>query len=346
MSDLDKFGVAMIHCGDSPHPVHQGFAEVVEADLYKVDSPSLFGPEGSIPSEIYNGFRLPNYDIYIAEGTRSLYGALAGQISKDSTLIYLAADQSLYELQNLEQQQSMLNRLISEYGMGLLKFYFNRYIDGVISVSDFIARSTTNILNVPTRVSNAYIQPDVFDSLGDISPSLDQNTAITIGAYEDYKGQDIMPEVWRGVREQYPNAELYLIGSGYPDFLDNTPGIKVCGFVEDLGDVLSKASVYIHPARADAFPVSVLEGLRAGLPAIVTSTTGTKSAVYSLDRNMMVERDVEEITNSILIYFAEPLSVRQNLSGKARKVGSQYNKESKQKQFRYRFEELVSEIRC
>ena len=85
---------------DEPHPAHAGFANAIDADLLSLNEYSLdqLGLRYSIPEEILNGLRIPKYDVYIAEGTRALYGSLLAQIKNNSTLIYLAGDMSLYKL--------------------------------------------------------------------------------------------------------------------------------------------------------------------------------------------------------------------------------------------------------
>lgn len=337
--------VAMLHCGESPHPAHQGFADSIGAEWYNLDTFPEQSARGTIPVELFNGLRLDGYDVYIAEGTRSLYGALVNRIGSNSKLIYLAADQVLYQLQHRnDRNRSIVNRLISQYGMPLLKLTFNRYIDGVITISEFASGYTREFLKMPVRIAHPYIQPEVFAQLGQVTPDLEEKVAVTIGSYTWYKGQDILPDVWEYVRREHSNAELHLVGSGYPQKLEKIPGVTVRGYVESIPDVLSDASLYIHPARAEAFGVSVVEALRAGVPALVTSTTGAESVVRSINRGMVAERSVEELANSIIEYFDKPIDHRNSLSLAAREQGSRFDSPSRKATFRDEFNELLARV--
>lgn len=333
--------VAMLHCGDSPHPAHQGFADAVNADLYGLNRVPVEGISNTIPAEILRGLQVNSYDIYIAEGTRALYGAIASQLAKDSLLIYLAADQSLFELQHYDGGSRFVNRLISRYGMELMKKTFSRFIDGVIAVSNFVADYTREMIDVPVRIAHPYIQPNIYQQLDAVSPSLRKKTAITVGSYSWYKGQDILPGVWARVQDEHPNAELYLVGSGYPSHFNNISGITVCGYVSDLPAALSRAALYVHSARADAFPVSVLEGLRAGLPAVVTTTTGTKSVVESVNEEMVSKRSVDGISTAIINYFDTSFEKRQSMSQSARVNSSPFDRDSRKSAFAEEFKKLI-----
>ncbi len=340
--------VAMIYHGESPHPAHHGFANVVNADLLSLDRYSLprLSLESSVPEEIANGILLPDYDIYIVEGTRALYGALANQLISDSTLIYLAGDQALYKLLNPSYEHtSTLNSLISEFGMGPLRYMVNKYINGIIAVSNFSLGYTTEVVTgKPSAVANPYIQPDLFEELGQITPDLTNKTAITVGSFDRYKGQDLLVTAWQGVRREHPDAQLKLVGEGYPQSLEETPGVEVLGYVDDLPDALASASLYVQPSRMDNFPVSVLEALRAGLPAIVTETTGNKSVIKQIDEHMITSTTIESIESGIVRYFNQPLSRRKDLSETARVHGSTFDCRSQKDAFQSAFCHVINEL--
>lgn len=340
--------VAMIYRGEDPHPAHWGFAEAVNADLLSLNRFSLdrVGLENSIPGEILNGVLLPDYDIYLVEGTRALYGAFANQLVSDSILIYLAGDQALYKLLDSSyEHRSELNSLISRYGMKPLKYVFNKYIDGIIAVSEFSLEYTTEIVTgKPSAVANPYIQPGLFDDLGEVTPDVTSKTAITVGSFAKYKGQDILVDAWQRVRREHPTAQLKLVGTGYPSSLGENPGVEVLGYVEALPDSLASASLYVQPSRMDNFPVSVLEALRAGLPAVVTETTGNKTVVEEIDEEMVVEPTVDGIASGINRYFDLPESRREEMSSMARTRGSTFDSESRREAFQSAFRRVVDEI--
>lgn len=340
--------VAMIYRGENPHPAHRGFAKAINADILSLDRYSLdrYGLKHSIPEEILNGAILPEYDVYIAEGTRALYGALTNQSISDSILIYLAGDQALYKLNNNSYiNESHLNSIISSFGMSVLKKLFNKYIDGVIAISDFTAEYTSSILpNKPIEIAHPYIQPSLYKRLGNVTPALDEKVAVTIGAYTKYKGQDILAKSWPLVRKKHSSAELKLIGTDYPSQLEDIPGVSVLGYIDDLSIPFSAASLYIQPSRVDGFAVTVVEAMRAGIPPIVTTTTGSKSEAQKISNHLITEASEEELANSINKYFSLSKSDRRDFSHTARELGSCFDSKSRRYIFKHKFYELISKI--
>lgn len=344
---LDDLAIAWVYRGDSPHPAHAGFAESIGADLVGLDRIRLPKIHESIPEEILNGVFMPDYDVYVVEGTRAMYGMLASQLVRNGTLVYLAGDQAVYKLTEDDYElQSPLNRLISRYGIGTMRRLFTRYVDGVMAVSEFSAEYTQRVIaNKPTRVANPYIvSDDLFEALGDVEPSLESNVVVTVGTHSRYKGQDMLVEAWPRVREVHPDAELHLIGSSYPSNYESVPGVTVEGFVETLPPAMAAASLYVQPSRADNFPVSVLEAMRAGLPTVVTSSTGSRSVVGDLSDDLIAEPNPDAIADTIAAYFATPVDKRVELSSTARSIGSGFDKNTRQAHFRQELCGLLQEI--
>lgn len=340
--------IAMIYRGGSPHPSHMGFAKAINADLLPLDQYSLPGSRlsHSIVEEVLNGAVVPDYDIFLVEGTRALYGAFAKQIVDNSILIYLAGDQALYKLLDESyKHESMLNRFISKFGMGALSYAFNRYIDGVIAVSDFSCEYTMQILkNKPSRIANPYIQPELFDQLGDVKPTLEKKKAITVGSHAKYKGQDLLVEAWKTVRKKHAGAELHLVGKDYPLWYNQVSGVSVHGYVDNLPQILESASLYVQPSRMDNFPVSVLEALRAGLPAVATETTGNSKIIERINKDLVVKANSDSLASGISRYFDYSFDQKEDLSNKSRLEGSNFDVNSRQKEFKSAFYELIEMI--
>ncbi len=342
--DLD---IAWVYRGDSPHPAHAGFAESIDATLVGLDRIEIPVFHQSVPEEILNGVFLPEYDVYVVEGTRAMYGMLSSQIVQNGTLVYLAGDQAVYKLTEDDYElQSPLNRLIGRYGIGMMRRLFTRYVDGVMAVSEFSASYTQRVIvDKPTRVANPYIvSDDLFEALGDVEPSLGSNVAVTVGTHSRYKGQDMLVEAWPRVRETHPDAELHLIGSDYPLKYKSIPGVTVKGFVEALPSALAEASLYVQPSRADNFPVSVLEAMRVGLPAVVTASTGSKSEVMQLGTEFVCQPSPKSLTMAVIDYFDRPATERQRISSAAQEIGSNFDGETRKAAFRTEFEDLFTSL--
>ncbi|MFC6825505.1 glycosyltransferase family 4 protein [Halopelagius fulvigenes] len=341
----DSARVAMLY--QDPHPAHRGFAEAIGADLvdFRGFSPDALGD--GLPADVVNGLRAPPYDVYLVEGSRPLYAALVNRVVRGSRLVYLCADHGLYSLGRDDfEGSSGLKSLVGRFGGPAVSAVGRRYVDGVVAVSEFAADFTRPIVgaDTPMAVAHPYVQPDVYDSLGGVAPSLDGKVAVTVGRPSEYKGVDLLVEAWPRVRERHPEAELHVVGGGHPESYADTPGVRVRGYVEDLADAFVPASLYVQPSRMDTFPVSVLEAMRAGLPPLVTDTTGTRSEAREVDPSLVVSADPESLAGGVSTYFDRVSEERRRLSDLARKRGSTFDAESRKAAFAEAFRGVLEEL--
>jgi glycosyltransferase involved in cell wall biosynthesis len=177
-----------------------------------------------------------------------------------------------------------------------------------------------------------------------IQPRIQNHTLLTIGYNRQSKGMDILIDSFQKIKQEISDAELYIIGSGYPKEWEKIDGVHIEGFAKDLVPYFMNASLYIQPSRADTFPVSTLESLRAGLPTIVSDHTGTKEVIQNLGNDFIRKVDAEDITRGILSYFDLQDSVKQQLSEKAKKISEQFSEQNMCHQFQTEFNQLIHEI--
>lgn len=337
--------VAMLY--QDPHPAHRGFAEAVGADL--VDYRRLpAGPFGdTLVDDVYNGLRYPEYDIYITEGSRPLYAAVVTRALRNGRLVYLCADHGLYELGRGDfAGDSTVKSLIGRFGVGGVRAVSRRFVDGVISVSEFAAEFTEPFVgpDTPVTVAHPYVQPDVFERLRAVDPTLDRPVAVTVAQGARYKGVDLLVDAWPTVRERHPEAELHVVGRGHPESYADTAGVTVRGFVDDLADALADASLYVQPSRMDTFPVATLEALCAGLPPLVTTRTGTRSVAREVAAELVVEPTADALATGVADYFDRSAEERATLSTTAREHGATFDEATRTAAFAEAFEQVVREL--
>ncbi|NHN46525.1 glycosyltransferase family 4 protein [Halostella sp. JP-L12] len=332
------------------HDVHLGFANSIDANI--VDFRSTYnGPMKNTPfGDAMAGRYWPESDIYMIEGSSPLIAAAARNLIDDSIFIYLGADRGMFGLTNASERtmrNSIFNDLIERYGNFAAKQLIEDTIDGVIAVSDFIADYTRLFVGskTPIRIAHPYIEYKKYSRLAKVSPEISSTKAVTIGRSMNYKGIEQLVKGWTKVRESNSKAELKIVGPGdHPIEYEETPGVTVEGYVDDITNIFNDASLFIQPSRGDAFPVSTLEALRAGVPAIVTLTTGTRSEIRAIDGDLVVDSNASALAEGIIDYFDSDVNRRHELSQRARERGACFDPESRKAAFRKAFESLLRDI--
>jgi glycosyltransferase involved in cell wall biosynthesis len=343
--DPDAARVAMVH--QDPHPAHRGFAEAVGADLVDYHRLSARVLEDTLVQDALNGLTFPDYDVYIVEGSRPLYAALVRRFARGGRLVFLCADHGLYRLGNPDfEGDSMVKSIVGRFGRPVVRAAGRRGIDGVIAVSEFAAEFTRPVVGMetPIEIAHPFIQKDTYEALGNVSPQLDANVAVVVARPWKYKGVDMLVDAWPRVRGEFPNAELHVVGKGHPDEYAETPGVRVRGYVENLGDEFTSASLFVQPSRMDTFPVSTLEAMRAGVPPLVTQNTGTRSEARKIDDSLVVEPNPAGLSEGVRSFFARDIETRRRLAGKARKRGSRFDPQSRKAAFRRAFQTILKAL--
>ncbi len=331
------------------HPAHRGFAEAINADIRSISNTSPHNVK-SFYQEIARGYSIGKYDTVIAEGSRPLYTGLIHKMIYGSNLVYLCADHRLYNLWNrsvpVTSAYSFFKHILGTYGKPVVRTIAQRGVDGIIAVSDFVKEYLRPIFGdtVPIRVAHPYIQPDLYDSLGSVEPNLNEKIAVTIGRATRYKGVDLLVDAWPAVRERHPGAELHVVGKGHPESFEDTDGVTVHGFVEDIADVYTNAGLYVQPSRIDPFPVTVLEALRAGVPTVVTESTGSRSEIKEIDERLIASTSANGLGEVVNWYMGLPQVEKEELSSDSKIRGEKFGPQFQKKAFSQEFQRLMSEI--
>lgn len=331
------------------HEAHRGFANAIDADLLEFRNRSLGPLQGTPIGDLITGAQYPEYDYYILEGSPTLFSAAGINANRDGKVIYLAAERGMYALSSASpatNRNSIIGNFMEGAGGPVAKSIASRSIDGVIAVSDFVADYTRLFVgpNTPISVAHPYIQPGTYENLTNIEPHIESKTVVTIGRGMEYKNMNSLVEAWPTVKQAHPEAELKIIGKDHPKKYEKTNGVSVLGFVEDLNTVLTEASLFVQPSDGDAFPVSSLEAMRAGIPPLVTSTTGTRSEARAINKALVVDTDPNDLARGIIKYLNRPIEERRELSEIAEKRSEEFGPEAGLERFRESFESLLERI--
>lgn len=338
------------------HPAHRGFARAIDAEDVVVRFRSLPAPvRGTLLTDAVSAAvaPIPERPVYVLENDAVLYAApFLRRRHPAATILHLAASDRLLQHSFAPRPDdaragALVRRLNGRVDTALLQRILGRCCDGAIAVSRFARDRIHSAIDptLPVRVVEPYVQPAVYDALSGVDPDLSGTVAVVVGEWRDHKGVDLLVEAWPRVRHDHPDAELRVVGAGYPSEYADTLGVTLRGFVESLETELAAASLYVHPARVEAFGVSVVEAMRAGLPAIVTGTTGARSAVSAVDDSLVVPPTPSALAGAVSRYFDAPVERRRALSRACRDRSAAFSEAAKTRRFRERFALLLEDAR-
>lgn len=132
---------------------------------------------------------------------------------------------------------------------------------------DVFSKNGMNLPNIPMNIclkedNNVYNKNIMFVGL--------------MKYYPNYEGMDhFIKNIWSEVIKLHPDANLFIVGKGTPDFLykewKNVKNVNVLGYVEELQDIYNKCSVVISPIYNGAGTnIKVLEALAMNKICVVS----------------------------------------------------------------------------
>ena len=152
---------------------------------------------------------------------------------------------------------------------------------------------------------------------------------LLVGRLLEAKGLREYAEAARLLKARHPEARFQILGppdaspAGIP--LDEVHGWEMAGHIEYLGattDVrpfVRDASVMVLPSWREGAPVSILEGLAMGRPAVVTDVPGCREVVVDGENGWMTPlRDAPALAAAMEKFILEPgLVAQQGRAGRA-----------------------------
>jgi glycosyltransferase involved in cell wall biosynthesis len=323
--------ILYLYTGD--HPVHRKFAESVKADIRKM---SWKIPQG--------------YDLYFSEGeyTRLVLLKLIRRIPRKSKLIILLSDPRLFHLNtkykfNAKKRSVMKTSKIRNF---ILKKLLGK-TSGVLCGGKFEESLLTKFnKKLPRRIVCPFISTERIADFKKIEPPLKQKKILFIGNGPDfyYKGIDKLIETFKELRKKDSEITLGIVGEW--DIKDEwkVPGVEFYGMQKNIQRYLEESSLYLHLGRGEAFGVTIIEAMVAGVPAIVSDITGAKEVVEKVSPKFVVSLKEEGIIKRVKEYFGLSIPERKRLGESFRKEGLKINEKEMLTTFKKEFDSLIKEI--
>ena len=135
----------------------------------------------------------------------------------------------------------------------------------------------------------------------DDSQRVSQPTALFVGFDFNVKGGSTLLAAWEIVRAQLPEARLWMVG---PQPRTSDSSIHWYGRVGDrdvLRDLFQKASLFVMPARYEAFGIAFVEAMMHGLPAIGTRRCALPELISEGETGLLVDVDApQQLADALL----------------------------------------------
>jgi len=326
------------------HPVHKKFGDSVGAESFYIGDrmtkkQNVFTKGAKL---VKNVLSLPEIFNFMLTESCYYYPAFKRKFGgmKKTKIINLSCSPLFYHLLN--------GRIIGAEKKLLLDL--TKEIDGHLVLGKYGEEILRKIdKEKPFKIVYPFVTDGNYEKLMKVKPNLNSKNIVIIATNDyRYKGLDTAIEAVKAVWREDKEIKLNVIGNIDVKVINTLskghPAINYLGFVSNLAETLGEHALYIHPARGDTFPVSVLEAMAAGLPSIVSYETGTKEAVQNVNRGFVLKNDPEKLSKTILDYFSVDENKKKTLSEKFRKETEKYREEKMLELFRKQTFSILKEI--
>jgi len=263
-------------------------------------------------------------DVLICEGRMGVIpGHMFKKLKRKKTVL-ITADPLIWEIKDFAP------RWRKRYEKILAGF------DCIISVSKMMYD-----LLPPKAQKNAHVVHPSFESdYFGIEPDLGSKAVAYIGALDERKGVDLSIDAFKKARKAVPDAKFRLIGKGpMREKYEGEKGVEFLGYVKDPAEHLAKSALFLHMSRFDPYPVSVLEGMAAGLVPVVSEMTGTKELLEGIEPSL-VAKDTSAAGKILAELMQDPGRLKE-LSLKCRAAVRGWDKARSIRDFKAAFKESI-----
>jgi glycosyltransferase involved in cell wall biosynthesis len=150
-----------------------------------------------------------------------------------------------------------------------------------------------------------------------------------------YKGLDLLLLTLKLVLAQRPDAHLTILGEWSPDVVDASLAsmghersrVTFAGPQQSIERFLNDSALCLHVGRGDAFPLSTLETMCAGVPTIVSALTGTSEVVRRVEPAFVVPPEPAAAASAVVKYLVLDDEARRRLASRFRREAASYTEE-------------------
>lgn len=179
---------------------------------------------------------------------------------------------------------------------------------------------------------------------------LPPNSILYIGRFVGMKGVEYLVRAFGMVREEIPDAKLFLGGYG-PEEKKlrglakklGLGGVRFLGPLDraEMARYLKACSVFVLPSTSEGFPLTIVEAMSSGCPIVSTRVRGLPEIVRQGRNGLLVEpRDEQALARGIIRLLKDP-KTRRAMSGNNIRDARAYSWENIVRQIMERMEAVA-----
>ena len=347
---------------DGPHPMHKALVDKTPLALGRRDAVLQSVTEESpkwqqYMSWVVNGWAFPgrrDYDLFVLQGflVSPMLMKWMRRITPEQRVVCHHVAEQLYFLQTGFYSKR------TDWGMRkIIQGY-----DAHICVGKEQTRLLTEI-DPKARVYNVYcthISEDKYQRFTRLTPGLEEKRILFVGNIYGtwrvhYKGLDLLLEAFHLAVQRDPALSLTLLGVHAEAYQRLTQGkyppstlnkIENVAFAKDLAPYFERHSLFLLPARGDAFPTVVLEAIAGGVVPMLSEATGNKEVAAEISSELVVPLDAAELARRIQWYFGLSPEARAALSARGRVVAENFTEEKGVTRFREALTQIYRDLKA
>lgn len=239
-------------------------------------------------------------------------------------------------------------RIYNRFSHNLFKILKKRKKITVIGVSQNISKHFCTVFGAENAIT-IYNPIDIshFKCKRIYTQKKDMLIFINIARFYPVKNHMLLIEAFARFYQNNQNTQLLLVGEGqefnmikeYVDRLQLNRVIKFTGSVNDVAPLLEQSDIFVLSSRSEAFPVSIIEAMAAGLPIIATKVGGLPEVVK--DNGILVESENVIAMTDAMNYLANNQKLRENMGKLSEQYVEKYNIKNIIKQYEQIYDSIL-----
>jgi len=141
------------------------------------------------------------------------------------------------------------------------------------------------------------------------------------------KGVDILLKAWKVVVQQFPTAQLLVVGDGslsdykeYVDQLGIKNNVEFLGKRNDVNELYATANLFVLPSRREGMSNALLEAMMHGVPCIATNISGNQDIIEDGKNGLLVPpADIAALAKA-LIYLLNSAELAESMGKRGRET--------------------------